>query len=452
MKKRIFTISVFVIVLFLICVVCIFFVFNLPDTTAVKKNDDSMYRFFLANSELLDEAKKHKAFTQYLGKFSEQEKIAQLFIVNIDGSTEFTKTNDYNQGVAPGAYLFFSFNIASSPSSIIAFSDSVYEYYINSIPPYLAVDHEGGSVNRLRSVMSPLPSPLSVSSHCSVYEAYALYENAASQLRLLGFNFNLAPVAEPLLESNKVFLQDRSFGSIENTIMYSSFMIRAFNEHNIMCALKHFPGNTNDDPHLGLPNIEVSESQFQLLINPFYEILQNPVLHTSVLLSHAVIPSITGNVPACFSEELTTGILKNNIGFDGLILTDDIFMSAIQDHGYDQFAAVDQALSAGAHMIMSSQKRFIHLVTYLEEKIKENDVLRSKISDSFYKIIETKIDADLLRYHKVSSYDTFTLLPPISEYILVNSTSKYYSDHRERLFNLIKQEGLELYEAFFTKE
>lgn len=415
--------------------------------------NNSMYRFFLYNYDVLDTMQKKKASYEYGEKFSDKERIAQLFMVNIDGSTTYSKANDFNDGISPGAYIFFTFNIDTSPSSVIAFTDSVYDYYKDSIPPLLAIDHEGGSVNRLRSITSPLPSQLSVSKYCSEQEASSLYENTAHQLRLLGFTFNLSPVAEPLLESNEEFLQDRSFGSIDKTILLSSVLIESYNKYNILCALKHFPGNTNDDPHTGLPRITVSRDVFQnQMVHPFHTILNNSPLHTAVLLSHAVIPSVTGTIPACFSKELTTGILKDSIGFKGLILTDDIFMGAIADQGYDAYKSVESALLAGADMIMSSQKRFVHLIPYIQKRMMEDTHLMAGVNESFTKIIQTKIKTGVLRYHKISSYDIFTMLPSINEYRVVNSNSEYSSIQREEKFNQIKNDGLELYAAYFNED
>ena len=442
-------------ILVILCLCAGLLIFIVFSKTPSKKpmQNDSMYRFYLYNHAVLDSMQKNKALYQYINEFSDKEKIAQLFMVNIDGSTNYSTDNDFNDGIAPGAFIFFNFNITSSPASVIAFTDSVYNYYQGSIPPLLAIDHEGGSVNRLRSITSPLPSQLSVSKFCTEEEAFSIYENAAQQLRLLGFTFNLSPVAEPLYKGNEDFLQDRSFGSIEKTISLSSVSIKAYNEYNILCALKHFPGNTNDDPHTGLPHITVSPEIFQsTMIYPFQAILGNTSLHTAVLLSHAVIPSITKNVPSCFSKDLTTCILKESIGFSGLILTDDIFMAAIADQGYDAYKSVESALLAGADMIMSSQKRFIHLLPYIQKRMTEDSLLQSRVNESFNKIIQTKIETKLLQYHKTSSYDIFTMLPPVNEYILVISKSQYSSIHRERLFTKVKNEGFELYAAYFNKD
>ncbi len=436
----------------LLCVFCNCFFLNGQQLLNRQKKTAS-YKYFLSNASIFEKKQKEKAFEQYIKQFSDQEKIAQLFMVNIDGLKEYSSENDYNEGIAAGSYLFFSYNIAPSPASIISFTDSILHYYEKSIPPLLAIDHEGGMVNRLRSVTSPLPSQFTISQQCTEEEASLLYENAALQLRLLGFTFNLSPVSEPLLSINKDFLQDRSYGSIDAAINFSINMIKSYNKHSVLCAIKHFPGNTNDDPHTALPLITVDEDFFfSNMIYPFEQILKNSTLHTAVLLSHAVIPSITDNKPACFSLELVTDILKDTLGFTGLVLTDDIFMAAIADNGYDSYKAVESALFAGADMIMSSQKRCIHLINHLLERQQYSPVLRKQIEEKFRKIIRIKIETELLRYHKTSNYDIFLNMPSVNEYVVVNSESGYSPSQRLNLFQEAKNKGGELYSALFTKD
>lgn len=417
------------------------------DHTSVK----SIKKHFMFYNDILVQISKQKALQSYISKFSDNEKIAQLFMINIDGSTIFTQDNDFNEGLAPGAFLFFSFNIANTAQNIISFTDSVYEYYDSSIPPFLTIDHEGGMVHRLRSITSPLASQLLVSSYCSLEESKVLYKNAAKQLKMLGFSFNLAPVVEPLLDLNQSFLLDRSYGSIQDCISYSSGMINEYSNQGLLCAVKHFPGNTNADPHIGLPVISLSKNDFYtIMIEPFKKILKNVDNKTAVLLSHAVVPEIEENVPACFSQILVSHILRENLNFDGLILTDDIIMGAIADFGYDSNTAVEQAILAGADMIMSSQKRFIHLVDYLSDKRKDNSELDKRINQSFMRIIQAKIDTGILYYSQHKSY-FFPPLPVICEVRIKTKTPDLSYNERYEEFSLYKQEGEALYSSFFLE-
>ena len=103
-------------------------------------------------------------------------------------------------------------------------------------------------------------------------------------------------------------------------------------------------------------------------------------------------------------------------------------------------------------MIMSSQKRFVHLIPYIQKRMMEDTHLMAGVNESFTKIIQTKIKTGVLRYHKISSYDIFTMLPSINEYRVVNSNSEYSSIQREEKFNQIKNDGLELYAAYFNED
>jgi len=409
----------------------------------------SMYRFFQQYSTRMDTIQKDRALENYISELSITKKIGQLFIINLEGSKQFTKKSDYNNSIPPGGYLFFAYNIAPDPGEVIGFTDSIYAYYEDSISPFLCIDHEGGMVNRLRSVTSALPSAMTVSEECSVHEAYELYENAAAQLKILGFSLNLAPVAEPLLAENRDFLQDRSFGSIQKTVEFSRVMIKAFQKNSILCAVKHFPGNSNVDPHTSLPLLSVDDAYFNNnMIVPFEQILGAAKYSCAVLLSHAVVPSVTGTDPSCFSKNLIQGILKDSIGFQGLILTDDIFMGALAHNEFNASEAVINALKAGAHMVMSSQKSFYPIGAVLEKKYGEDNDLRICVNQAVQTVLKSKLTNGVLQY-KTTHTVQFPFLPEVRKYNVSNASPPVSKRDRMSLFTVLKQKGERLNAEFF---
>ena len=236
-------------------------------------------------------------------------------------------------------------------------------------------------------------------------EKRELYENQASQMAELGFNMNLAPVVEVETLENSGFLDTRSFGSLEKVLFYAPLEINAFESQKIATVLKHFPGNSNTDPHTGLPEIKISSERLKNeLLEPFKKLLP---LSSSVLMSHARItveddPSYCdSSIPACLSEFWVTKVLREDFGFEGLVLSDDIFMGALADNGFLSEDAAIRAIEAGVNIIMLSEKRFGSVAKILLKKASESQEFNQKIQKSVQKIIEYKIKGGLLELRQI---------------------------------------------------
>ena len=164
--------------------------------------------------------------------------------------------------------------------------------------------------------------------------------------------------------------------------------------------LKHFPGNTNTDPHTGLPEIEWTEQELELQMKPFRELVKlNP---SAVLMSHARVKGYGEKNPACLSEYWVTDILRNDFGFTGIIFSDDIFMGALADNGYPPEKAVVMAIQAGIDCIMISEKKIGQSVEVLLQKVKNDSQFESRINESVRRIIEYKIKCGFLEYELVN--------------------------------------------------
>mgnify|MGYP002855997102 CR=1 FL=1 len=340
------------------------------------------------------------AIDSYLDSLSPEEQIAQIFLVNLDGNADFKAVETLNEKpLIPGGYLFFSYNIAHSAEQIINFTDSIYNYCKKNkiVQPYLAIDHEGGDVNRLRNIVSTLPSQKSVSENFSPKQIYSLYSLQAEQLKILGFTLNISPVAETLNSLNVDFLSDRSFGSLSKTAVFSLIEIRAYQDKGVGAVAKHFPGNTNTDPHSGLPEIKLSPFEVeQILLLPFaYSLFAKP---SAVLMSHAKIPAISQNESAGLSKKWIKEILREELGFSGLVLSDDIFMQALSQNGYPPETAAQTAILAGSDVIMLSEKKFAHIVKNLLEEQKNSKTLQESLRKAAHNVIQFKVNLGIFIY------------------------------------------------------
>ena len=341
----------------------------------------------------------------YLKNLTLEQKISQIFIENLEGNKKFrsyetigdlNSTDDTTPLVA-GGYLYFSYNIADSREDQKSFNQSVVEYCkkYNLIPPYLAVDQEGGWVNRLKKLNTKLPSNQDVAQTYSVSQAYDLYADQARQMYDLGFHMNLAPVIEVCTQDNADFLDGRSFGDFTQVLNYGRACVNAYENNGIATVVKHFPGNTNTDPHTGLPEITLSKADLEESIKSFEEILKyNP---RAILMSHARTSAIDSGTPACLSKVWVTDILRNTYGYQGLIFSDDIFMGALADNGYPPEKAALMAIDAGVDCIMISEKRFAKAALVLYKKAQEDSDFANKIDQAAGRVIKYKVEIGLIQ-------------------------------------------------------
>lgn len=342
-----------------------------------------------------------------LNNMTLEEQVCQLFIENLEGDKTFVPVEKMGafegksggKAMLPGGYLFFSYNLANTPEEIMGFTDSIRRYCQknNLVTPFLAVDQEGGFVNRLKYVAGPLPSCERISSNLDVGQTYRYYKTQARQMKALGFDMNIAPVIEVKTPENEKFLDGRSFGDAWKVRSYGTACVNAYENTGIAAVVKHFPGNTNTDPHTGLPEIKLPMDALEALVKPFYQVLRcGP---SAVLMSHARTSCLDAGVPACFSEKWISS-LKSKGEFDGIVFSDDIFMGALANNGYPPEVAAVKAVEAGVDCIMISEKRFAGPAKVLVQKAYEDAAFREKIKASCRKILNYKIKKGVLSVEK----------------------------------------------------
>lgn len=365
---------------------------------------------------LLFEQEKFAALDKYIQSLTERERLAQLFVINLEGDKKFCfveRVDDESQKgrpLIPGGYIFFSFNIARDPEQIAAFTDSVRDFARkeNCSEPFLCLDAEGGYVNRLRGVAGPLPENEWVSNNLSARSAYLLYSLNAIQLRALGFDLNLSPVVEVQNERNQEFLDGRSFGSAEKVQEYASAAVEAYQTNKVAAALKHFPGNNSVDPHTALPMLSFGRDEFERdVLRPFKALVQEKP--AGVLMSHALVRAEglgeqdeSVAAPASLSGYWIRQVLRGRTGFEGLVFSDDIFMAALEKNGWRGERAIQAAILAGVNCILMSEKRFVNEWRLVKKLYASDQDFRAAADDSIKRVFAFKLKAGILEWDFVS--------------------------------------------------
>lgn len=384
-----------------ICVICLFLV----SCTKKPSPQEIEAQKKLAEEQRLQkiELAKENALSEYASSISDDVKISQLFLVNIEGNQKYHSVEKTSGGKAlvPGGVLLFSYNISKDPLETYEFIKSIRDFYIENQnpPPFVAVDQEGGDVNRLRGLTSVLWGQKKVAQSFSPQGAASLYSAQARQMRNLGFHLNLAPVVEVENESNRDFLDTRTFGNLENVLLYGRIAVDSYEKNGIAVVLKHFPGNSSVDPHVGLPKITFDQSERDSYFKPFEELLADS---SALLMSHAIMkPKNAENpekydMPACFSKYWISDCVRGDFAFKGLVFSDDIFMGALAKNGYPPHEAAVKAIAAGVDVIMLSEKRFGHVAEILLEKSKEDENFARELDRAVKNVIRYKIKAGIL--------------------------------------------------------
>ena len=358
--------------------------------------------------ELQRQQAQQAAIQKFIQSLDPVQRYSQLFLVNLEGNKEFYPVESLQWGelpeqeLVPGGYLFFSYNIADSPQEVAAFTASIQGWCQQRgiLPPLFTLDQEGGLVNRLRGVTSSLPSAQTVAATMTASQARQLYALQAAQMKLLGFHLNLAPVAEASGQYNQEFLDTRSFGNASTTENYAIAAIAGFQQEELGAVVKHFPGNTNADPHSGLPEIALSQQELQeLYLEPFRKIIAagNP---WALLMSHARTTAHDSETPACLSRFWVTEVLRQDFGYEGLILSDDIFMAALEKNGFPPEKAAIMAMEAGIDVIMLSEKKFGSVLRLFLEKSQKEPDFKSLLDAAVERVIKIKVEAGLLCFQE----------------------------------------------------
>lgn len=391
------------------------------------------------------------AVKNFLAGLSEAERIAQVFLVNIEGNKSFYAVesvadvtgdkDDEERPLIPGGCLFFSYNIGDSARETLDFNGSIMDFCRrhDCVPPYLAVDQEGGLVTRLKDVASYLPSASRVARSLTPAQAEELYANQALQLRALGFSMNLAPVAESITEENGRFLGLRSYGPVPETVVYSMAAIRGYERNGVGAVFKHFPGNTNTDPHTGLPEITMDRRLVsRFLLDPARIILRAEP--SALLMSHARVSALDPGTPACLSAAWIKDTLQKGMRYQGLIISDDIFMAALAQNGFPPGTAAVMALEAGVDVIMLSEKRFSHVIKVFMERSRADMEFADRLFDAERKVILYKIEKGILSFEE---------LPDGTLRVSVPDGTGLDAEKRLEDFRSAFSRGVEMYDRWF---
>ena len=352
-------------------------------------------------SELSEEQKTEELIEEYLSNMPLEDKVSQLFFVQpealtgVDTAVQASDmTKEALQEYAVGGIVMFSKNIQDR-DQICAMLANLQAY--SKYPLFLGVDEEGGSLvarvaNSGTISVPTFPNMMEIGNTGNPEEAYEVGRTIGTYLKNLGFNLDFAPIADVLVNPENQVIGERAFGSdAELVAKMVKRVVEGLQEQEVSAVLKHFPGHggTEADSHEGtaILNRTLEELRSEEFL-PFQSGIEAGA--DMIMVGHISVPEVTGDdTPATLSETVITDLLRNELEFDGIIITDSMSMGAIVDH-YGPGEAAVQVIRAGGDMILMPQD-FVEARQAVLEAVYQQEITEERINESLRRIYRIKL-------------------------------------------------------------
>ena len=293
-----------------------------------------------------------------------------------------------------GSVILFRENIVSS-RQLRSLCGDIQELIleVTGQPAFIGIDQEGGMVTRLSPDLVNVPGNMAASAAGDPDTAYRLACITSRQMRGTGLNFNLAPAVDVNSNPANPVIGVRSYGDDPSrTAAFGAAAVRGYLKNGIMCCGKHFPGHgdTAVDSHRGLPLINKSlEELWKTELPPFQAVIDAGV--PAMMSSHILFPQIEPDLPATMSRRIMHGLLRDEMGFGGLIISDTMEMDAIRRF-YGSAAGTVQAMKAGIDIVavchgLQLQRESAEAVL---DAMKSGEISAENTEEAYYRILDCK--------------------------------------------------------------
>ncbi len=320
---------------------------------------------------------------------------AQVLLTGIDGSAALSpRSAELLARVSAGGVMLFKYNLGRGRDAARRLAADIRAAVPGEVPPLIAVDHEGGSVHRFGDDVLRLPAAAAFgaldASRCARVAEEAAYLSGR-ELRALGVTLNLAPVAETADDQSSAFLGDRAYGKNPETVAAAaSAFVEGMRRAGISCAVKHFPGNAAADPHASRAVVSARGEALDELLKSF-SLTFGASYPAAVMVSHAVVEAVDPARPATLSSKVIEGLLRGQLGFRGLAVSDDLRMKAIADAGYGPERAAVEAVKAGIDLVMTWPADAERLRDALAAAAASGELPRERLEEAAVRVVALKL-------------------------------------------------------------
>jgi len=360
-----------------------------------------------------------------------RDKIGQLFMVGFDGMEVSADLAAFIKEYKPGGVILFSRNLESA-EQIVELTNNLQACSPHS-PLLISIDQEGGRVSRLPNEFTIFP-PCEVLGRCNSSElAYAAAATIGRELKAVGINMNMSPVLDVNSNPANPVIGDRAFGTTPAPVCELGMAtVRGLEDNHVVACGKHFPGHgdTNADSHKELPVVTASRERLeQIEFPPFRHAAAQGI--ATMMTAHVLYRALDDQRPATLSPTIIGKFLREELRYDGVVLTDDLEMHAIIDH-YGIEDATIQSILAGCDMplICKDRDREVAAICALDKAVADGTIAVERLEQSLARIARLK-EHFLLPYRPVVISDAKLVVGCRSHRSLLHSIDQA----RDRLAN-----------------
>lgn len=325
-----------------------------------------------------------------VASMSQTEKLGQMVMIGIQGTKvdddSLYMLNQYHMG----GVILFDRNM-ESPEQVKQLTSDLQAQSNEKVPLFIGIDEEGGDVVRMAEKLTPPPSQKEIGATGDIEQAKTWAIKTAKSLKDMGINVNFAPVAD--VGSN----DKRSYSTDANIVIdFVRAATEGYQQENIIYSLKHFPGigKGRVDSHVDSSSIDVTKEILMAEdILPFKTIIdENEPNDYFILVSHLKYPALDEEYPASLSSKIMTDLLRNELGYKGIIITDDMEMGAVANHNDFRSIGVN-AVKAGADIVLVCHEYEHQQEVYLGllDAVNSGEISQERIDESVKRIIKVKL-------------------------------------------------------------
>jgi beta-N-acetylhexosaminidase len=328
-----------------------------------------------------------------LSTMSIDEKVGQLVVVGVDGTEINEDSRRFIHEYHIGGFIFYKNNIESTQQALLLFNELKRNNEINKVPLWMSVDEEGGRVTRMPDELLKLPTNKDIGIKNDAELSKEIGQILGRELLGFGLNMDFSPVLDIHSNPKNPVIGDRSFGNQSTLVSTLGIAtMHGLQSQGVVPVVKHFPGHgdTSVDSHIGLPIVEYDlDTLRKLELIPF----QNAINQQAdvVMIAHLLIPKVDPEYPASLSKIVISDILRDELGFNGVVITDDMTMGAIGEN-YELKLASVQSVLAGTNIVLvgHEMEKGVAVIQALTDAVENGKISEDMLNDRVYSILKLK--------------------------------------------------------------
>ncbi|MCH6265360.1 beta-N-acetylhexosaminidase [Neobacillus citreus] len=381
----------------------------LPKATEQEPNPKVEHISLFTQVEETSNQQENQTISKVISNMSVDEKIGQMILAGISGTTMDTNAQKLLSQFHVGGIIFFKNNF-ETPEQTVQLVNQLKTDNISNLPLFLSADQEGGRVTRLPGGLTNFPPNGQIGQVNDPEFSYKVGTLLGQELKEFGLNLDFAPVLDINSNPNNPVIGDRSFGNNSEIVSKLGIQtMKGIQSQNVIPTIKHFPGHgdTSVDSHLDLPIVNKSLKELkQLELIPFERAIDDGA--DVVMVAHILLPELDKTNPASMSKAVMTDLLRKQLSFRGVIITDDMTMGAITEH-FDIGKAAVESVKAGSDIILIGHdyNNVVKITSSLKKAVENGEISEQRLNESIERIIQLK--------RKYSITDTKVENPNINE-------------------------------------